>query len=152
MASLEKLSRNGRLRWYARYPDPAGSQLVTIFDRRVGAEHILTTVEASTLFGSYVEGKRASITFQALAAEHRAAHAHNLASDSTRVVKRSRLERHILPVLGDHPVGAVRPNAVTAVKAPTAPRRYRPGPRPPPTRRRDRGARRDGRNPGHDHS
>lgn len=117
MASIEKRSRNGRLRWYARYRDPAGSQLVKVFDRRVDAEHFLTTVEASKLTGSYVDAKRASITFRVFAEEHWAAHAHNLAPDTTRVVKRSRLERHILPVLGDHPVGAVRPSTVAGAVA-----------------------------------
>ena len=117
MASIEKRSRSGQLRWYARYRDPAGTQLVKVFDRKVDAERFLITVEASKLTGSYVDSKRASIRFRAFAEEHWAAHSHNLAADTTRVVKRSRLDRHILPALGDHPVGAVRPSTVAAAVA-----------------------------------
>jgi integrase len=117
VASIEKRSRNGQLRWYARYRDPAGTQLVKVFARKVDAERFLTTVEAAKLTGSYVDTKRASMRFRAFAEEHWAAHSHNLAVDTTRVVKRSRLDRHILPALGDHPVGAVRPSTVAAAVA-----------------------------------
>ncbi|SDY21623.1 Site-specific recombinase XerD [Modestobacter sp. DSM 44400] len=117
MASIERRTRNGQLRWYARYRDPAGAQLVKVFSRKVDAERFLTTVEASKLTGSYVDAKRASITFRAFAEEHWATYAHNLAADTTRVVKRSRLERHILPALGTYPVGALRPSAVAAAVA-----------------------------------
>jgi integrase len=117
VASIEKRSRNGQSRWYARYRDPGGAQLVRVFDRKVDAERFLTTVEAAKLTGSYVDARRASIRFRVFAEEHWAAHSHNLAADSTRVVKRSRLERHILPAIGDYPVGAVRPSTVAAAVA-----------------------------------
>lgn len=117
MASLEKRSRNGRARWYARFRDPSGAQVVRVFDRKVDAERFLPTVEAAKLTGSYADSKRAAITFQKFAEEHWAAHAHNLAADTTRVVKRSRLDRHILPVLGAYPVGALRPSTVAAAVA-----------------------------------
>src|SRR4051794_26186042 len=117
VASIEKRGRNGQLRWYARYRDPGGTQLVRVFDRKADAERFLTTVEAAKLTGSYVDAKRAAIRFRAFAEEHWAAHSHDLAVDTTRVVKRSRLDRHILPALGDHPVGAVPPSTVAAAVA-----------------------------------
>jgi integrase len=114
VASLEKRARNGQLRWYARYRDPSGKQLVRVFDRKVDAERFLTTVEASKLTGTYVDAKRAAIRFRDFAEEHWAAVSPNLAADTTRVLKRSRLDRHILPVLGDFPVGSVRPSTIAA--------------------------------------
>ncbi len=114
MASLERRSRNGRARWYARFRDPSGAQVVKVFDRKVDAERHLATVEASKLTGSYIDAKRASITFVEFAEEHWAAHAPLSAADTTRVGKRSRLDRHILPALGRHPVGAIRPSNVAA--------------------------------------
>jgi hypothetical protein len=47
VASSEK--RNWRLRWYARYRDPAGAQLVKVFARNVDAGRFLTTVEGQTM-------------------------------------------------------------------------------------------------------
>ena len=117
MASIEKRKRNGQLRWYARYRDPGGTQLVKVFDRKIDAERFLTTVEASKLTGSYIDAKRASITFRAFAEEHWAAYSHNLAADTTRVRKRAVLDRHILPTLGKYPVGSIKPSVVATALA-----------------------------------
>ena len=116
MASIEKRTRNGKDRWYARFRDPAGAQHVKVFGRKVDADRFLIKVEAAKLAGSYVDAKRASISFISFA-EDWAAHSHNLAEDTTRVVKRSRLDRHILPVLGRYPVGSLRPSTVAAAVA-----------------------------------
>lgn len=117
MASIEKRTRNGKDRWYARFRDPTGVQRSKVFGRKVDADRFLIKVEAAKLAGSYVDAKRASISFSTFADEHWAAHSHNLAEDTTRVVKRSRLDRHILPVLGSYPVGSVRPSTVAAAVA-----------------------------------
>ena len=68
MPSIERRVRDGELRWYARFRDPAGAQQVKVFNRRVDAERFLTTVEASKLTGSYIDAKPAAITFGAFAA------------------------------------------------------------------------------------
>ena len=117
MASIQKRMRNGQLRWTARYRDPGGTQLVKVFGRKLDAERFLTTVEASKLSGSYIDAKRASITFRAFPKEHWAAHMHNLAADTTRPRKRSVLDPHILPTLGNHPVGAIEPSIVATAVA-----------------------------------
>jgi integrase len=117
MASIEKRMRKGQLRWYARYRDPGGTQLVRVFDRKLEAERFLTTVEASKITGSYIDAKRAAITFRDFTEEHWAAHSHNLAADTTRVRKRSTLDRHILPALGTYPVGAIKPSMVATAVA-----------------------------------
>jgi integrase len=88
--------------------------VVKVFDREDDAERYLATVEASKLTGSYIDARRASITFAEFAEEHWAAHSPLLSADTTRVGKRSRLDRHILPALGRHPVGAIRPSNVAA--------------------------------------
>ena len=62
MASIEKRQRTGQTRWYARYRDPAGKQLVKVFDRKVDAERFLTTVESAKLFGGYVDPALARLT------------------------------------------------------------------------------------------
>lgn len=126
MPSIEKRTRDGQLRWYARYRDPAGAQLVKVFTRKVDAERFLTTVEAAKLTGSYIDAKRASITFRAFAEEHWASYCHNLAADTTRVRKRSVLDRQILPTLGNYPVGAMKPSVVAAAVA-TWSQRLAPG-------------------------
>ena len=117
VASIEKRMRNGQLRWCARYRDPGGTQLVKVFGRKLDAERFLTTVEASKLTGGYIDAERASITFQAFAEEHWAAHLHNLAADTTRPRKRSVLDRHIPPTLGNYPVGAIKPSIVATAAA-----------------------------------
>jgi integrase len=71
------------------------------------------------------------------AEEHWAAHSLTLAADTTRVVKRTRLDRHILPTLGDYPLAALRPSTVSAalgtwLVADAGPRHHRAGPAPGP--------------------
>jgi hypothetical protein len=39
--SIERRKRGRQLRWYARYRDPTGIQLVKVFDRKVDAERFL---------------------------------------------------------------------------------------------------------------
>ena len=118
MSSIKKRSdRSGKVVWRAYYRDPAGRQRNKSFARKVEAERYLTKIEASKLTGSYVDPKQAARTFRDVAEEHWAAHKHHLAEDTTRVVKRSRLDRHILPVLGDYPVGAIKPSTMAAAVA-----------------------------------
>ncbi|WP_375481218.1 tyrosine-type recombinase/integrase [uncultured Jatrophihabitans sp.] len=117
MASVEKRIRNGRTRWYARWLDPTGAPRSRTFDRKLDAERFLTTVESSKLIGAYVDPKQAARSFADVAEQHWAAHAHTLAADTTRPTKRTRLDRHILPVLGHHPVGAIRPSTMAAAIA-----------------------------------
>lgn len=114
MASIEKRTRQGHVRWYARFRDPVGEQKVKVFDRRVDAERYLTTVESAKLTGRYVDAKRAAISFRSFAEEHWAAYSPTLAADTTRVRKRSVLDRHILPTLGRYSVGAIKPSTVSS--------------------------------------
>jgi hypothetical protein len=38
VASIERRKRGRQLRWYARYRDPLGTQLVKVFDHKADAE------------------------------------------------------------------------------------------------------------------
>src|SRR5450756_1184414 len=62
MASIEKRTRNGQVRWYMRYRDPAGAQRTKTFDRKVDAERFLTTVESAKLKGSYIDPAASRLT------------------------------------------------------------------------------------------
>ena len=117
MASVEKCTRNGRVTWRAHYRDPVGQQRNRSFPRKVDADKFLTKIEASKLAGGYVDPRQAARSFRDVAEEHWAAHSHNLAEDTTRVVKRSRLEKQVLPVLGDYPVGGIKPSTMAAAVA-----------------------------------
>jgi integrase len=61
MSSIEKRTRNGRMRYYARYRDPSGRQVVKVFDRKVDAEKHLLTVEVAKLTGGYVDPRRSAL-------------------------------------------------------------------------------------------
>lgn len=130
MASIEdrwNIERDGELvptarhgqgkRWRARYRDPSGAQRNRTFARKIDADRFLVTMEASKLTGAYIDVRQARRTFRDVSEEHWSAHAHNVAADTTRVVKRSRLDHHILPVLGDKPVGAIKPSTMAAAVA-----------------------------------
>lgn len=62
MASIEKRTRNGQVRWYARYRDDHGKQRVKVFDRKLDAERHLTAVGAALLTNSYVDPKAGTLT------------------------------------------------------------------------------------------
>ncbi len=62
MASIEKRTRDGRVRWYTRHRDPEDVQQNKTFDRKVDAERFLTTVESVKLTGSYVDLAASRIT------------------------------------------------------------------------------------------
>jgi integrase len=117
MASVEKRTRNGRVVWRAHFRDPSGKQRNRSFPRKIDAERFLIKIEASKLAGAYVDPRQAVRRFRDIAEEHWAANAHRLAADTTRVVKRSRMDKHILPVLGDHPIGAIKPSTMSAAVA-----------------------------------
>jgi integrase len=113
-----KTGRHGKgLRWRARYRDPAGKSRSPGFERKIDAERFLIKIEGAKLAGGYVDPKQAARTFRDVAEEFWNAHKHNLAEDTTRPRKRSSLDNHILPALGDYPVGAIKPSTMKAAVA-----------------------------------
>ena len=110
MASVEKRSRGGRARWYARYRDPSGKQRVKVFDRKVDADRFLTTIEGAKLAGAYIDPARAKITVGTIAAQWRAGKI-NL-KPTTRARYDSVLDVHVLPRWETVPLERVEHGAV----------------------------------------
>lgn len=108
MASIVK--REGAERpWQVRYRDPEGAQRSRQFARKVDAQRFATTVEADMLRGSYVDPAAGKVTLRAFAAEWLE---RQTFEESTREATESRLNAHILPVLGDLEVRSIRPSTV----------------------------------------
>lgn len=62
MASVEKRTRSGKVRWYVRYRTPEGAQRSRTFDRKVDAERFLIEVEAAKQAGLFVDPTRSKLT------------------------------------------------------------------------------------------
>ena len=95
MASIEKRTRSGQTRWYARYRDPSGEQKVKVFDRKTDAERFLVGVEGSKLAGSYIDPALARITVGEWADRWLAGQAHLKPSTYERYA--SAIRKHIQP-------------------------------------------------------
>lgn len=64
MSSVEKMVRNGRIRYRARWRDHDGVQRTKAFDRKVDAGHFLATVAVSLAVGDYVDPRAGRVTFR----------------------------------------------------------------------------------------
>lgn len=95
MASVEKRTRDGSARWYARYRDPAGRQRTKAFPRRVDAEQYLTGIESAKLAGSYIDPARARVTVGDWAARWLDGQAHLKPSTKERYA--GILREHVVP-------------------------------------------------------
>ncbi len=62
MASIEKRTRSGQVRWYLRYRDPSGIQRTKSFARKVDAERHRTSIESAQLSGTYIDPSRGRVT------------------------------------------------------------------------------------------
>lgn len=65
MASVEKRTRNGATRWYARWRDDDGRQRVKVFDRRSDAVDYLARTSVALATGSYVDPRAGKVTLSA---------------------------------------------------------------------------------------
>jgi integrase len=105
MSKPEKRIRNGRVRWYARYYDPAGNQLSKTFDREVDARRFLTQVEGSKDTNSYIDPARAKITLGVWADKWLATQGH--LKPSTLARYGGIVAKHVKPRWGTVPLGKV---------------------------------------------
>lgn len=103
MAHVEdRWKRDGRRgtgrRWRARYLDPDGCERSRSFDRKVDAERFLAEVEHSKLAGSYLDPDAGRVTLRSRVPLW----LDSLTCDpTTRYHIEGRVNRHILPKLGD---------------------------------------------------
>lgn len=108
---------SGEIRWVVRYRAPDGSQPKRRFRTKGEAVKFEAKVVTQLAAGGYVDPREQRQTFRVIAERHWASHEHELAEDTTRPRKRGVLDNHILPALGDYPIGAIRPSTISAAVA-----------------------------------
>lgn len=111
MASVEKRLRDGRTTWVARWRDPEGRPRERSFPRRSDADRFIVTVSADVLRGTYIAPDEGRVTFGEYAEQWARIQQHR---PSTVDSVDRHLRRHVLPVLGGRPLGAVRASEVQA--------------------------------------
>ncbi len=111
MASVDKRVRDGRTTWVARWRDPEGRQRKRSFGKRSDADRFETTVAADVLRGTYIAPGDGRLTVAEYALEWASIQQHR---PSTADTVERHLRRHVLPVLGDRPLAAVRASEVQA--------------------------------------
>jgi integrase len=109
MASIQKRP-DGRYR--ARYRDPLGRERAKHFDRKTDAERWLTSVEHSKMSGAYVDPSAGRVSFRSYAEEWRRTRVNR---PNTAISIEQQLRLHVYPVIGDRPLGAIRPTEVQAL-------------------------------------
>ncbi|WFE46276.1 site-specific integrase [Verrucosispora sp. WMMD1129] len=111
MASVERRDDGRPKPWLVRWRDEAGKQRKKSFARKVDADRFRAEVEHKLNTGQYVDPKAGKQTFRAYAETWRAGQPHR---PNTATGTRSRLTKHVYPVLGDRPLAAVRPSELQA--------------------------------------
>lgn len=107
MASIKK---RGNV-WRARYRTPDGQDRNKSFARKADADRFLTGIENAKLTGAYVDPSAGKMTFATYAEEWREMQVHR---PSTVAQVETNLRRHVYPILGARPIGAVRPSEIQA--------------------------------------
>jgi integrase len=97
-------------RWKVRY-EVDGHARSTSFDKQTDADHFLATVVADQPRGTFLDPREARVTFKAYAEGWRSRAVHD-PSTADRI-ERS-LRRHVYPVLGSRPIGAIRTSEIEA--------------------------------------
>jgi integrase len=102
VASIQKRD-NGR--WRARYKDADDREHARHFTRKADAELWLAQVRADQLRGTYVDPRAGRVTLKEFAERWLAAQGHRA---GTRRLYERTMRLHVLPVLGDRPLAAIR--------------------------------------------
>lgn len=109
----EKATASGRVRterygkgdrWRARYFDPNGHDRARAFARKIDAEKFLAGIESDKSRGLYVDPAAGRITLAQYAKTWQAAQVHRR---TTEAAFDSHLRNHIVPLLGQRPMGAI---------------------------------------------
>lgn len=103
MANIAKRP-NGQ--WRARYRDDAGKEHARHFSRKVDAQAWLDQVTAAIVTGQYADPKAGRTSLRSYAVGWEAS---QVGSEATARITDNALRLHILPVLGDRPLGSIRP-------------------------------------------
>lgn len=110
MVSVSRRS-DGRPGYTVRWRDESGRQRKKSFKRKVDADRFRAEIEHQLYSGTYVDPAAGRVTFREFAESWRAAQPHR-PNTASRVAYE--LTRHVYPVLGDRPLGAIRPSEIQA--------------------------------------
>jgi len=106
-----------RGKWVARWRDPGGTQHSRSFERKLDAQRFLTGLDADRLRGVYTDPRAGQITLREYAEQRWLPAQVHLRPNSVSLYG-GHLRNHIVPLLGDRPVGSIRrPDAKTFVAA-----------------------------------
>jgi integrase len=109
VASIDKRA-NGK--WRARYRErPGGPQRTKQFNRKVDAQRWLDAVAGDLARGTYIDPSGGRVTFGAYAEQWRASQVHR---PSTAARAETTLRCHVLPFLGERPLGSIRTSDLQA--------------------------------------
>lgn len=108
MASVKKRP-DGMYR--ARYRDPEGKEHSAHFRRKLDADNWLDKKRGELVEGRWVDPNAGRKKFSAYAAEWQAIQVHR---PTTEAQVASNLKNHVLPILGDRPIGSIRTSEIQA--------------------------------------
>jgi hypothetical protein len=101
------IEKRGPKRYRARYRGPDGRERNKTFDTRRDAERFLATSEADKLRGAWVDPSLGRITFRDWTTRYFAAARHKRPTTLAR--DRAVTDKHLLPALGNQPIGHITP-------------------------------------------
>jgi integrase len=105
VTEIEKRSRNGKIRWVARYADPDGVRRAKTFDRKTDATNFLAQNKTALMTGSYVDPARGKITAGAWADKWLKTQGHLKPSTYARYA--GIVTKHIRPRWGNVPLAKI---------------------------------------------
>jgi integrase len=109
MAAVKKLpSGNYQVRWLT----PEGFSRKTTFRLKADADRHAAAMVSSKADGAYIDSAAGKVTFQAYAEGWRAIQVHR---SGTAAQIETNLRRHVYPVIGARPIGAIRHSEVQAL-------------------------------------
>jgi integrase len=113
----EPTARHGTgKRWAARWRDANGKQRMRVFERKLDADNFLTGLRADLMRGSYIDPREGRVTLRSYAGQRWLPSQVHLRPNSASLYA-SHVANHVVPLLGDRPLGALRRPDCTAFVA-----------------------------------
>lgn len=107
MGWVRKVKHRSGIGWQARWRDPAGVERAKNFPRKVDAERYLISLESDKLRGRYSDPRLGKTRLVAWLTEWQSTRM-NL-SPATRLRDEASIRNHVVPELGDVPIGQIQP-------------------------------------------
>jgi integrase len=110
-------ARHGKgKRWAARWRDPDGKQRYRAFERRLDADNFLAGQRADLMRGSYIDPRESKVMLKSYAEQRWLPAQVHLRPNSASLYA-SHVANHVVPLLGDRPLGGLRRPDCTAFVA-----------------------------------